>query len=254
LWASRPRFKPTKKMIRKHRLGTLSYLPEPREGVKRLGKKRSHILDRLDAAAGSLSVDKLARLMGVRPRDLTRRKKTAKGRDGLLIWLENAGIIEIERGVVSLTPEWLGRLEEQRERGEELEADEQAEKDRKRRSQAYRDHLERKRDKSPASRPSVAGLAPIKRSHKQRQAGLAAQRERAAAAASSEELRRAEGFVRDRLRELGRIRLALLRDIARDEGIDPWSIPRVLEALGCRVEELPEFGNRRFVFAPAEAA
>jgi hypothetical protein len=38
LWASRPKFKPTKKQIREHRLGTLSYLPEPREGIKRLGK------------------------------------------------------------------------------------------------------------------------------------------------------------------------------------------------------------------------
>ena len=32
------------------------------------------------------------------------------------------------------------------------------------------------------------------------------------------------------------------------------AVPRVLEALGCRVEELPEFGNRRFVFAPLDGA
>jgi hypothetical protein len=30
--------------------------------------------------------------------------------------------------------------------------------------------------------------------------------------------------------------------------------PRVLEALGCRVEELPEFGNREFVFVPLDGA
>jgi hypothetical protein len=68
----------------------------------------------------------------------------------------------------------------------------------------------------------------------------------------SEELRKAETFVRDRLAELGRIRLALLQDIWHDAGGDPWSIPRAVEALGCRVEELPEFDNRRFVFAPME--
>jgi len=253
LWASRPKFKPTKKMIRKHRLGTLSYLPEPREGVTRLGKKRSHVFDRLDAAGGALSLDELARLMGVkRPRDLVRRKKTEKGRDGLLVWPEKARIVEIEDDVVSLTRDWLERVEEQRERGEELEADEQAKRDRKRRSLAYRDHLERKRGKAPASKPSAASLAAVKRSHEQRQAGLAAIAERAVAAAKAEELRKAEAFVRERLAELGRIRLALLQDIWHDEGGDPWTIPQAVEALGCRVEELSEFDNRRFVFPPLE--
>jgi Domain of unknown function (DUF3854) len=255
LWASRPKFKPTKGMIRKHRMGTLSYLPDSREGVKRLGKKRSHIFDRLDAAGGTLALDELGPMIGVkRPRDLTRRKKTEKGRDGLLIWPEEVGIIVIEGDVVSLTPNWLDRLEEQRERGEELEADEQANRERKRRSLAYRDYLKGKRGKAPVSKPSAAGLSAVKRSREQRQAGLAAIAERAAAAAKTEELRKAEAFVRDRLRELGRIRLALLQDIWHDEGGDPWTIPQAVEALGCHVEELPEFGNRRFVFAPAEDA
>jgi len=58
----------------------------------------------------------------------------------------------------------------------------------------------------------------------------------------------------DRLAELGRIRLALLQDIWRDEGGDPWTIPQAVEALGCRVEELPEYDDRKFVFAPVEGA
>lgn len=252
LWASRPKVKPTKKMIRKHRLGTLSYLPEPREGVKRLGKKRSHIFDRLDAAGGTLALEELGQVMNVRPRDLTRRKKTKKGRDGLLIWPEEAGILTIEGDVVSLSPDWLDRLEEQRERGEELEADEQAQRDRKRRSLAYRDHLAKKRGKSPASKLSAASLEAIRRSRESKAAGLAAIAERAAAAGRAEELRKAEAFVRDRLRELGRIRFALLQDIWHDAGGDAWSIPKAVEALGCRVEELPEYDNRRFVFPPAE--
>jgi Domain of unknown function (DUF3854) len=255
LWASRPKFKPTKKMIERHRLGTLSYLPEPREGVKRLGKKRSHVFDRIYAAGGSLPLDELARMMGVkRPRDLTRRKRTEKGRDGLLVWPEEAGIVVVEGDVVSLTHDWLNRLEEQRERGGELEADEQAERDRKRRSLAYREHLERRRGKLPTSKPSAASVLAIERSRESKAAGLEAIAERAAAAAKTEELRKAEAFVRDRLQVLGRIRLELLQDIAHDEDIDPWTIPQAVEALGCRVEELPEFGNWRFVFPPLEGA
>jgi hypothetical protein len=65
-------------------------------------------------------------------------------------------------------------------------------------------------------------------------------------------VRKAEAFVRDRLQQLGRIRLALLQDIWHDDGGDPFSIPRAVEALGCRVEELQEFDNRRFVFASME--
>jgi len=83
---------------------------------------------------------------------------------------------------------------------------------------------------------------------------LAAIAERIEAATKTEQLRKAEAFVRGRLAELDRIRLELLQDIAHDEGVDPWSIPRAVEALGCRVEELPEFGNRRFVFPPLEAS
>ena len=254
LWASRPKSKPTKKMIRKHRLGELSYLPEPREGIKRLGKKRSHMLDRIDAADGTLLLAELGRLMGIRPRDLVRRKRTEKGRDGLLVWLVAAEILAVDGGTVSLAPDWLDRLQEHRERGDEIGADERAEKDRRERSRIYRDYLERKRGRARASKPSTAGLEAVRRSHEQRRSGLAAITERAAAAANSEELRKAEAFVRDRLRALGQIRLELLQDVAHDEGIDPWSIPRAVEALGCRVEELPEYGNQRFVFAVAEWA
>ena len=156
--------------------------------------------------------------------------------------------------MVSLTPDWLDRLEEQRERAEELKADEQAKRDRERRSLAYRDHLARKRGKSLASKPSTASDEAIRRSRESKAAGLAVIKERAAAAARAEELQKAETFVRNRLRELGRIRLALLQDIARDEGLDAWTIPQAVESLGCRVEELPEFDHRRFVFAPVEGA
>jgi hypothetical protein len=67
-------------------------------------------------------------------------------------------------------------------------------------------------------------------------------------------MRRAEAFVRDRLRSLERIRLELLQDVWRDEGGDAQTIPLAVEALGYRVERLAEFDNEPFVFAPAEAA
>ena len=106
LWASRPKWKPTKKMIREHRMGVRSWMPEPREGIKRLGKKRGHSLDRIAAAGGKLTLEELGEQMGIRPRDLMRRKKTKdKGRDGLLIWPQEAGIVVINGDTVSLAPD-----------------------------------------------------------------------------------------------------------------------------------------------------
>jgi hypothetical protein len=101
---------------------------------------------------------------------------------------------------------------------------------------------------------SAASVAAIERSRESKARGLAAMKERAAAAAKAEELRRAEAFVRDRFQALDRIRLGLLQDLWRDEGGDPLTIPPAVEALGYRVERLAEFDNERFVFAPAAGA
>jgi hypothetical protein len=43
-----------------------------------------------------------------------------------------------------------------------------------------------------------------------------------------------------------------LQEIWYDAGGDHWTIPKAVDALGYRVEELPEYDNRRFVFAPSE--
>jgi len=197
------------------------------------------VADALEVTGGTLALEKLCEVLHrKRPRDVKRRT---------LPMLEEAGIITVSGDVVTLTDDWAERLDDARRAGAELEADELAERRRKLKSRAYH-----RRDKPQKSEPSRAAREAVKRSHEQREAGLAAIAERAAAAAKSEEQRRAEAFVRDRLGSLGRIRLALLQDIWRDEGGDPWTIPQAVEALGCRVEELPEFGNRRFVFPPAE--
>ena len=236
---SQPKYTPKRGLVSDSRRVRQSPKAEPRDRIERLGKVRGAILDALDASVGgTLTLQEIAEaLYRSRPRDIRRRN---------LPMLVEAGIIEVDDSVVSLTDDWLLALEEQRRLGGEIEAEELARTRYKLKSRAYHSRYE-----TPKSQPSAAGLAAIKRSHEQRQAGLATIEERAAAAARAEELRKAVAFVRDRLRELGRIRLALLQDIARDVNLDPWSIPQAVEALGCRVEALPEFDNRRFVFLPA---
>jgi hypothetical protein len=249
MWSA-PKFAPKRGTVRGTRRVRESKPPNPRPAIARLGKIRGAVVDALYAVGGSCTLAELCRILHrKRPRDLVRRKKSPKGRDGLLVWLEDAGILAVEGDVVTLAEDWLERLEDARESGGELAAEELARKRHKLKSRAFHH-----RHETPKSEPSAAGLESIKRSHKQRQAGLAAMAERAEAAANTEEQRKAEAFVRDRLRELGRIRLALLQDIWHDAGGDPWTIPKAVEALGCCVEELPEYDNRKFVFSPAEGA
>jgi hypothetical protein len=224
-------------------------MPEPREGLKRLGKKRGHCLDRLDVAGGTLLVKELGEKVGIRPRDLTRRKTTDKGRDGLLIWLEEAGILAIDGDTVSLTPDWLERLEAQRVLGQEIEADAVARMRYKAKSRAYHN-----REKAPESKPSTAGLAAIRRSHALRDTRL---RE---AACAEEERRRAgpppglEALISRVLDQLGRLRMGLLCEVAMEEGFDRRDVPAAVRQMGYRVEKLPEYNNAEFIFASKRAA
>jgi hypothetical protein len=209
--------------------------------VKRLGPHRCAVLDSLEAADGERTLQELCEaLYRSRPRDVRRR---------ILPMLEGAGIIEVDGDVIRLAADWLARLEEQRERKGEISRAQEQRKEHRKQRERYRDYLQ-----AVKRLPSKASEVAITKGQAARAEGIAAQRERAAAAAKAEELAKAEAFVRDRLRELGRIRLALLQDIWHDAGGDPWSIPKAVEALGCRIEELPEFGNRRFVFPPMEGA
>jgi Domain of unknown function (DUF3854) len=237
----RPKFTPRRGLVSGTRRVRNSKPLPPRDRIERLGKIRGAVVDALEIAGGTLTLAELCEaLHHKRPRDVRRR---------ILPMLVDAGIVEVEGHVLYLAANWSERLQAARVAGGELEADELAERRRKLNSCAY--HTRNETSQSP---PSAAGLKAIKRCHAQRQAGLAAIEERATAATKTEELRKAQAFVRDRLRELGRIRFALLQDIWHDEGGDPWTILQAVEALGCRVEELPEFDNRRFVFAPAEGA
>ena len=239
---SQPKYTPRRGFVSGTRKVRQSPKAEPRARIERLGKIRGAILDALDASVGgTLTLQQIAEtLHRARPRDLRRRN---------LPMLEDAGIVEVDGDLVNLADNWLEALEEQRQLGREIEAEELAETHHKLKSRAYH-----RRNEPPKSAPSASGLEAIERSHEQRRVGLAAIEERATAAAKAEELRKAEAFVRNRLRVLGRIRLGLLQSSWHDEGGDPLTIPKAVEALGCRVEELPEFDNRRFVFPPMEGA
>jgi hypothetical protein len=236
---SRPKYTPRRGLVSGTRRVRNSKPLPPRDRIERLGKVRGAVVDALEVAGGALTLEELCEVL--------HRKRARDVRRRVLPMLEDAGVIEVDADTLRLAADWSERVEAARVAGGELEADELAERRRKLNSRAYH-----RRNEAPKSQPSAAGLEAIRRSHEQRRTGLAAIAERAAAAAKSEEVRKAEAFVRDRLAELGRIRLALLQDIWHDAGGDPWSIPRAVEALGCRVEELPEFDNRRFVFAPME--
>ena len=243
--------------------------------VKRPGKIRGGIVDHLDRAGRRLTLLELDRAMRPdkpeekrRPRDLTRRKnpETGKGRDGLLVWWIDAGVVDLEGGTVGLTPDWLERLDDQRRAGGEIDivdvsgrveagADTIARRELEIRRQKFLEWRESRQRRGPRKQSGTeAGRAAIERSRQKKLEGRAEAEHRAAEAAKTAELRRAEAFVLGRLRKLGRIRLALLQDVWRDEGGDPWTISLAVEALGCHVEALPEYGNRRFVFAPSEGA
>jgi len=128
MW-SRPAFTPKRGTVAGTRRVRESKAPESRGRVERLGKVRGAILDVLDVAGGSATLQEIAdALHRKRARDLRRRN---------LPWLEEAGILAVEGETVTLTEDWLERLEEAREAGGEMEAEELARKRYRDKSRAY---------------------------------------------------------------------------------------------------------------------
>ena len=216
--------------------------PDHRPYAGRLCPHRGAVLDALEDAGGALPFGELRRVLhrlDARTRDFKRR--TLKP-------LEDEGIIEWAGDDVRLADDWRVRLDARREADGEVE---QAERQRKRHrdeSKDYRAHLERQKRGTPA-----ASLEAVKRTRE-----LRARRMREAA--EEEERRRnivppeVLAFVSGLVKKNGRLRLGLLCGMAHDGGLRSRDVPRAVEALRYRVEELPEFGGARFVYAPAEGA
>ena len=240
MWSS-PKFTPKRGIVTGTRKVRESKPPAARAAVARLGKVRGAVLDVLDAAGGIASLQEIANaLHRKRARDIRRRN---------LPWLEEAGILTVEGDTVTLTNNWLDRLQDAREAGGELEAEEFARKHYRDRSRAYHS-----RDHTLASEPSAAGLAAVERSHEKRAEHIAAHDEHQAKARAAEEEHRrfVKRFVHDRLRALGRIRLGLLQEILCDEGGTPSYALPAAKSLGCTVERMPEYENEEFVIAPQQ--
>jgi hypothetical protein len=139
---SRPKFTPRCGVVGGTRKVRKSVKLESRDRIKRLGKVRGAILDVLDAAGGRATVEEISiALHRSRPRDLRRRN---------LPMLEAAKIVVVHDDVVCLTEDWLKRLEDQRELGKEIEADELAAKRHKLKSRAFHSRRQRPADEAPA--------------------------------------------------------------------------------------------------------
>ncbi len=211
--------------------------------VKRLGPARGAVVDALEDAGGELTLHQLCEVLHrKRPWDVRRR---------VLKPLQEAGVIEYTGDVVRLAADWFARLEdERRSKGEIQQAEKQVERHHKEGAR-YRDYLQSIKDK-----PSAASFAAVKRSESKRAEHIAEHEEHQAKASAAELKAKtfAKRYVHDRMRELGRIRLELLKQVLRDAGgTVTYTLPAA-KSLGCTVERLPEFGNQEFVFAPREWA
>ena len=214
--------------------------PEHRPYAKRLGPHRGAVLDALEAAGGELPFGELCRALhreGARPYDVRRR---------ILKPLEDAGIIECVGDAVRLAADWRVRLDARREEDGEIE---QAERQRKRHARDRRDYrvfLDLQKNGTPA-----ASLEASRRTRELRARRMREARE-------EEERRRNPvppavlALVARYVKKNGRLRIGLLCGMAQDEGLRSHDVPRAVEALGYRVEILPEFGGARFVYPPAE--
>ncbi len=219
---SRPKSTPRRGLVSDTRKVRQSPKPRSWDRIERLGKIRGAILDALDAAGGTLTLHELCEVLHrSRPRDIRRRN---------LPMLEEAGIVAIDGDTVSLTPDWLDRLEEQRKLGKEIEAEETARERYKIKSRGYH---RRHEAKLPKSRPSAEGLANVRASREKRRAylagGPAANTPSDAELVASEARRRVERLIHEgmapRFAEQAVHGWAAIRDSASAPRSDPSGDP-----------------------------
>lgn len=124
-----------------------------RDAVLRLGKSCERVMDRLEAAGGSMTLSALADAVDVkRPRDLTRRKslKTGKGRDGFVSRLEHVGVLAVVGDTVTLADDWLEALDRERQSAGEIALYQRDMRKYNRESKAYRNRHKVKAEPAPS--------------------------------------------------------------------------------------------------------
>jgi hypothetical protein len=208
--------------------------PDHKPYAGRLGPHRGAVIDALEAAGGKVHLEDLCEaLHRKRPRDVRRR---------ILKPLEEAGVIECEGDVIRLVDEWGARLEEERERKGEIEqAERQAEKHRTD-SARYREYLERGKRGTPKASLDAVRRTKELRERRLREIRDEDERDQAPTPPAVEVL------VARILSQHDRVRMGLLCEIAREEGLRWRDVPPAVRRMGYRVERLPEYDNNEFVF------
>jgi len=206
---------------------------EDRPCIHRLGPRRGAIIDLLERLGYPVNLADLCDYLNFkRPRDVRRR---------VLPMLEEYGIISVEGDLISLTEDWRERLEECRREKGEIQAAKLQKARHREESRQYRE-----RGKTPKASLEAVRKTKELRERRLRERKQEAERDHAA------ELRppsAVESLVSKYLKQHGRIRMGLLCDLARDEGLRSRDVPPVVRRMGYRVERLPEYGNAEFVHA-----
>lgn len=213
--------------------------------VPRLGEKRGTIIRHVLEAGGSASVeDLMERFAGKRTRRWDFRRRTL----GPIV---KAGVLEETGEGVCVTADWREALERERMNAGELEDAERQRQRHDRQRAAFRNRDQTLANPTPESRgPEETRRIVQASAERDEESRIQEQRNKAGTTA--------EVFVHYTLANLGRVRLALLRELWRDQGGNPEHVRLAIHRLGHKLEKLPEHDNEMFVFprpiAPGETA
>jgi hypothetical protein len=181
--------------------------------------------------------------------------ETSRLRDFRRTWLEKKmlkdGVLVRDGGWILPAPDWPDALERVRERTSEEEDNRRQDEKYAEQGRTFRERLAGEKRGTVAKPERVPELAGPERTAE----SVAKALEREDAAAIEEQRRKvgetAEVFIHDRLRELGSIRMELLREVWADRGGNPSHIWRTAKRMGCRFRKLPVYDNALFVYPPA---
>ncbi len=200
--------------------------------IQRLGKVNGAIIDLLDRE-GEMDINEVAEVLNKRTRDLRRRN---------LPKLEEAGVIVVEGGAVSLAATWREALERERELKGEIAAEERDRTKYQLQREAFRKRDQVRPDPHWTNNQDVDGAIEDLR------------------AADDPEPEKPEpennpavAFVLEHVERLGRIRFGLLAEIwSEDHGGDLKELRRAVGGSGVRQMRLTEYRNATFLYPSLE--